>query len=126
MFRGVTLLLFFVGSSLYGDEIEDIKKELAELKQDYARRVGSLEARLAQLAATQSTTIETHKDILETAVRAEVKAVETAGKLDEAQEQIRQNKAAIDRFSSTPLFDKKDPSEPTKAFEFHGYGRSGY
>ncbi len=126
MFRGMTLLLFFVGSSLYGDEIEDIRKELAELKQDYARRVGSLEARLAQLAATQSTTIETHKEILETAVRAEVKAVETADKLDEAQEQIRQNKAAIDRFSSTPLFDKKDPSEPTRAFEFHGYGRSGY
>ena len=55
-----------------------------------------------------------------------MKAVETAEQLDEAQEQIRQNKAAIDRFSSTPLFDKREPLRPTKAFEFHGYGRSGY
>ncbi len=123
---GLPILLCFFASTLYGDEIDDIKKELEELKQDYARRVESLEARLAQLAANQSKALETHQEILDVAVRAEVKAAETAQKVEEAQEQITQNKEAIDRFASTPLFDKRDPSEESKAFEFHGYARSGY
>ena len=126
LFRCASLILCFVVPSLYADEVDEIRKELAELKQDYLRRVESLETRLAQLAATQSKGIETDKQIMDQAVRAEVKAVETANQLEDAQAQIRQNKAAIERFSSTPLFDKKEASETDKIFEFHGYARSGY
>src|SRR5690242_12452309 len=124
MFRGSLLILCLVASDLHGDEIEDLRKELAELKREYAQRVESIETRLAQIAATQSNAIEVQKGILEVAVRAEVKASETAQRLEDAQEQIRQNKAAIERFSSTPLFDKREPSEEDKPFEFHGYARS--
>jgi maltoporin len=125
-FRSASLLLCFFASTLYGDEIEDLRKELAELKRDYTRRVESLEARLAQLDAVQSKAIETDKQIMELAVRTEVKAIETAEQLEEAKEIIQQNKAAIENSTSTPLFDKNEASETGKAFEFHGYARSGY
>jgi hypothetical protein len=122
MIRGVCLIMCFAASSLYGDEVDEIRKELAELK----RRAEDLEARLAQVAAAQSKGFEADKKTLEVAVRAEVKAVETAARLEDAEEQIRQNKSAIERFSSTPLFDKREHTEPEKAFEFHGYARSGF
>ena len=126
MYRSACLALCFVTSSMYGDEIEDLKKELAELKRDYTRRVESLEVRLTQLTAAQSKAVEADKQILEVAVRAEVKAAETEERLEEAQQQIQQNRATIERFSSTPLFDKKEASATDKLFEFHGYARSGY
>ena len=126
MIGRICLAACLLTTVLRADEIEDLKRELAELKSDYTRRVESIEARLAQLSAAQAKGAAMNQQVMEMAVRTEVKAVETAQKLEEAQEQIRQNKEAIERFSSTPLYDKREPSDTAKLFEFHGYARSGY
>jgi maltoporin len=120
------LVLCFIASTLHGDEIEDLKRELAELKRDYARRIESIETRLTQLTAEQAKGAVMNQQAMEVAVRTEVKAAETAQQLADAQDQIRQNKEAIEQFSSTPLYDKKEPSDTAKSFEFHGYARSGF
>jgi maltoporin len=125
--RGVLFLsLAIMTPMMCADDIEDIKKELAELKREYARRVEGLEARLGQLSSAQAEATASRKQILEVAVRAEVKSAENTQQIEAAQEQIRIHRNAIERFSSTPLFDKREHSEAAKAFEFHGYARSGY
>jgi maltoporin len=126
MIGRTSLTLCFLASVRCADEVEDLKRELAELKRDYTQRVEKIEARLDQLSAEQVKGIEVNQKVLDMVGRTEVKALETAQKLEEAQEQIRQNKEAIDNFSSTPLYDKKEVADTAKSFEFHGYARSGY
>jgi maltoporin len=124
--RTSLILCFSVAANLYADELEDLKKELAELKRDYSRRIESLETRVTQLVAEQAKATGVDKLLTEIVTRTEVKALETKRRVEEAEKQIHQNRAAIERFSATPLFDKTESPDSNKAFEFHGYARSGY
>src|SRR6187431_3235874 len=97
--RTSLILRFSVAANLYANELEDLKKELAELKRDYSRRIESLETRVTQLVAEQAKATGVDKWLTEIVTRTEVKALETERRVEEAEEQIHQNRAAIERFS---------------------------
>jgi maltoporin len=115
--------------------VEDLRREIEQLKGDYEARIKALEERLAALereqAATKQDVDATKRDVesirpdVEKTVREAAEAV-GRGSADTAQE--------ASKIASTPLYDELRDFETAigkletqaKSFEFHGYFRSGY
>jgi maltoporin len=107
---------------------EDLKREIEQLKSDYEARIKTLEERLAALERDQVTTkkdVASIQPTVEKAVHDAVDAVE--------QDSVAASQAASD-IGTTPRYDQLrdfetklgDLASKAKAFEFHGYFRSGY
>ncbi len=94
-------------------DIETLRKELEALKADYQQKIRLLEQKIDDLSK---------KDLaLQQAVEA------NRQRSEEALAEAKQAQAATATLGRTPLFDKVETlEEANKAFEFHGYARSGF
>lgn len=121
----VLLILFAAVSAARADDVDELRKELAALKAEYAKRIESIEARLAGLTAEQERQARTDKRLEALEAQTDARIDANATRIAEANENIRRQEAVLQRVSATPLFDKNDVNA-YKAFEFHGYARSGF
>ena len=124
----VIALLFWSSSPVFAQDADQLKKELQELKQAYEAKLAELEKRLAaieQQQATNKNTVSTVQLAAEQAARTAVQDLETG----------HQSKAELaQKIGTTPTYDQLRDAETVlkkletqmKAFEFHGYFRSGY
>lgn len=119
------LALFAVAFAARADELEDLRKELTQLKAEYAKRMENIEARLAGLTAEQERQARTDKRLEALEERSDARIAATEARISEANDNIRRQEAILARVSATPLFDK-DLGNGQKVFEFHGYARSGF
>ncbi len=122
------ILIFCSSSPVFTQDAEQLKKELQELKQAYEAKLAELEKRLAaieQQQATNKNTVSTVQLAAEQAAKTAVQDLETG----------QQGKAELARqIGTTPTYDQLRDAETSikkletqmKAFEFHGYFRSGY
>jgi maltoporin len=107
---------------------EDLRHEIEQLKSDYEARIKLLEDRLAALERDQAATKKDVATIQPTVEKAVHDAVDTvaAGTTDTSQ--------VASQIGTTPRYDQVRDFETklgkleaqAKAFEFHGYFRSGY
>ena len=123
-----TILITLLSSSGLAQEAEQLKKELQEMKQTYETKIADLEKRLAAIEQQQITnknTVSTVQLAAEKAARTAVQDLETG----------QQSKAELaQQIGTTPTYDQLRDAESQikkletqmKAFEFHGYFRSGY
>src|SRR5215813_13273053 len=123
-----TILITLLSSSGLAQEAEQLKKELQEMKQAYETTIADLEKRLAAIEQQQITnknTVSTVQLAAEKAARTAVQDLETG----------QQSKAELaQQIGTTPTYDQLRDAESQikkletqmKAFEFHGYFRSGY
>jgi maltoporin len=121
-------LIFWSSSQAFAQDSEQLKKELQDLKQEYQAKLAELEKRLAaieQQQATNKNTVSTVQLAAEQAAKSAVHDLETG----------QQSKAELaQQIGSTPTYDQLRDAETTlkklettmKAFEFHGYFRSGF
>ena len=94
-------------------EIDTLRKELDAVKAEYQQKIQALEKRLDELAAKSAT------------LQKQVDANEQ--RATDALQLAQQNRIIVSKLGATPLFDKVETLEDkSKAFEFHGYARSGF
>jgi maltoporin len=107
---------------------EDLKREIEGLKADYEARIKALEERLAAVERDQATTkreVSTIQPTVEKAVKDAVDAVENGA---------NSSSDAARKIATTPRYNELQDVElalgklerQAKAFEFHGYVRSGF
>ena len=111
----VTLLCVAAAGELCAQqaEIEALRKELEAVKTEYQTKILSLEQKLDALA---------RKD-----AALESQIVEANEGTEAALALARESRDAARTLGTTPLFDKVESLEASnKAFEFHGYARSGF
>src|SRR5262249_26046453 len=121
-------IIFWMSGPAPAQDAEQLKKELHELKQSYEARIAELEKRLAaveQQQATDKNTVSTVQLAAEQAAKSVVQDF-VAG---------NQSKAELaQKIGTTPTYDQlrdaqteiKKLETQMKAFEFHGYFRSGF
>ena len=122
------VLILGLSSPVFPQEAEQLKKELQELKQAYEAKIANLEKRLAAIEQQQITnqnTVSTVQLAAEKAAKTAVRDLETG----------QQSKAELaQQIGTAPTYDFVRDAETAikkletqiKAFEFHGYFRSGY
>ena len=122
------ILILSSSSFVPAQEAEQLKKELQEMKQAYEAKIADLEKRLAAIEQQQianKNTVSTVQLAAENAAKTAVRNLETG----------QQSKAEIaQQIGTTPTYDQVRDAETAikkletqlKAFEFHGYFRSGY
>ena len=120
--------LLLMSSPAQAQEAEQLNKELQELKQAYQAKLAELEKRLAAIEQQQAAS---QGAVSVTQLAAE-KAAETAV---QDLETVQRSKAELAKqIGMTPTYDQLRDAETQlkkletqmKAFEFHGYFRSGY
>lgn len=121
-------LILWSSSSVSAQDSEQLKKELQELKQAYEAKLAELEKRLGAIEQQQianKNTVSTVQLAAEEAARTAVQNLETG----------QQSKAELaQKIGATPTYDQlrdadtkmKKLETQLKAFEFHGYFRSGF
>src|SRR5215831_17430993 len=122
------VVIFGLSSTVRAQDAEQLKKELQEMKQAYEAKIADLEKRLAAIEQQQianKNTVSTVQLAAENAAKTAVRNLETG----------QQSKAEIaQQIGTTPTYDQLRDAETEikklqtqmKAFEFHGYFRSGY
>src|SRR5262249_53470227 len=122
------LLIFWLCVPALAQDAEQLKKELQELKQAYEAKLAELEKRLAAVEQHQTT----QKEAVSTVQLTAEKAAKTAIQELESGQQARAKLAQ--EIGTTPTYSELRDAESQikkletqmKAFEFHGYFRSGY
>jgi maltoporin len=124
---GILLLLLSGGVRAYGEEVEDLREELRQLKQQYLDTTQELTRRITALEQEIAKTAE--------APRTEsAPAASGAPGAAVSQDSTRAGQRFQGQLPSAPRYDLlqeaetkiKGLEEAIRAFEFHGYFRSGY
>ncbi len=128
------LLMLLATGTLNGQATQDIQQQIQQMKEQYERQIAALEKRIEVLE--QSNQAASHRAPETTVTATELKAEATAA-VEAAQQPklTREEITTIDQteVANTPRYDEVQDAdvavlklqEQLKAFEFHGYLRSG-
>jgi maltoporin len=127
-------LVLFVVLPVHAQQTDEVQKQIQQLKEQYEQTTRELQERIAALEQQQKKESETRENPPKReGVVSEVElAAQDAAKV--AFGQSKENQALQGQVPSAPTYDQlrdaeteiKKLEEQVKAFEFHGYLRSGY
>ena len=135
--RGLALLCLawtMSGSSLEAQSVQDLQSEIQQLKQLYEQRIASLEGRIATL---EKANVSMTRATSESAVSVKDLQSEVAKQVTAQSQPIltsdQRTEVEQTQLGTTPYYDAIQDSQKVveelkqqvKAFEFHGYLRSG-
>jgi maltoporin len=104
----LTLLLVCAAPAAFAQQIQDLRQQLEQLKEEYQNKIADLEKRLSLLEQHTTSTVGPRADVSDKSVQGQLPSEPSYDQLQEAETKIQ------------------NLEQEVKSFEFHGYLRSGF